>query len=386
MRRAAAVLVALAACADLKSAPDANIEGGGGGGGPLDGGSGASPDGGGPNSDGSAPDALGPGGEDAAVGPAEPCEPEVSCLDPSDPTVIEVPSEKTMADALASASAFDTIQVRKIAIDSPITLPPNVSLRGCEGASIIRSVAVSSGTSTIEGFAVTGGVFINQNGKFLVKRMQFTPAVVSLAAPLTLTSISSLTGVENEVTVSQCSFVGGPKGIDVYANGNVAGMGMTLNVENSVFSRIVAPIVIDRGAETAKASVYVTSSTFHDFTSAVAFRGYPAKNPTAAFDASLFVKGKTAIDGNGTVFRNGFSFVHAVVTPMSSPPTPLVAMTDVDPRFVDAAHDDLRLSRGSPAVNRIAGVFVVTPKDFQGCPRPSDIGSDPGAYESQPLP
>ncbi|MFO0736784.1 MAG: hypothetical protein U0270_12945 [Labilithrix sp.] len=385
MRRAAAVLVALAACADLKSAPDANIEGGGGGGGPLDGGSGASPDGGGPNSDGSAPDALGPGGEDAAVGPAEPCEPEVACLDPSDPTVIEVPSEKTMADALTSASAFDTIQVRKIAIDSSVTLPPNVNLHGCEGASIIRSVSVSRGTSTIDGFAVTGSIFVNQNGKFFVKRMKFRPAVVTLAAPLAITSISSETGVEHEVTVSQCSFVGGSKGIDVYANGNVRGMGMTLNVENSVFSRVVAPIVIDRGAETAKVSLYVTSSTFHDFTSAVAFRGFPTPNPMAVLDASLFVKGKTAIDANGT-FRDGFSFVHAVVTAMSSPPTPLVAMTDVDPRFVDAAHDDLRLSRGSPAVNRIAGVFVVTPKDFQGCPRPSDIRSDPGAYESQPLP
>ena len=130
-------------------------------------------------------------------------------------------------------------------------------------------------------------------------------------------------------------------------------------------------------------SVLVRSTTFYDFTKAIEITGYVTSTVVMDIAASLFVRGQLGIDSRSS-YRAKFSFIHDLSSSAATPPGSEIAISEIDPGFVDVDKDDFRLARDSYAVNRIPAIVVVPPKDFHGCPRPAGGGSDPGAFESQP--
>ena len=109
-------------------------------------------------------------------GPA--CRPfALECLDATPTNVIEVPTELTLARALAEAHPGDTVQVRAGVLDHIERVPPYVTLRGCEGARLEGALAFAGSAGTIEGFEVTGTVVANATGTYIVRRNRFAGAI-----------------------------------------------------------------------------------------------------------------------------------------------------------------------------------------------------------------
>lgn len=388
MRRAVlavAVLAVLAACAELKSAPDPA---------PAPPSSGAaekpfvttdaSPE---PppsllEDAGPEPDAL-PPDKDADVGPEEPCEPEVACLDAADPHVIEVPTEKTIEEAIATAKAGDTIQVRGMVLSGTQKLPDDVNLRGCQAARIGGDVYFGAGTATVEGFDVTGHIAAGNEGTFSIVRSRFSRILAAQDDLPAVSVVPTLLGTNIELSVKQCIFTQRSQGIQVLGIMTTGLRGLKLSVENSAFSRTRQPIVLDR-QEKVPLFAEVLSSTFYDFETAITVKGRLMNEFAVVVDVSLFSNGKIGVDTTGSPYRIRSSFAHEIDNPIISTLAGSGELTEVDPSFVDPNKDDLRLARGSEAVNRIPNVVLVPRKDFYGCPRPAGAGIDPGAYESQP--
>lgn len=402
MTRVGSPLVVLAlfvACSDLKSASDETSDGGAladAAGIGIEAGPKSAPHGdGGDGGDDDDDDTIQPGidggpilppNPEAGVGPEIDCEPILLPCYANSPNILDVPDEMTLPEALSQAQSGNIIQMRSGTIEGRVLLPSGVTLHGCQGALVNGTLGFEGIGGVVEGMTVVGQIGASAGGEYTVRRTYFvTPSPGDSEVPALV--MRPVAGATIKLTVAQSTFSARTNGIAASVGPGAAAAGSTLRVENCVFDGVRSPIQLSRSTSDGPLRAVVVSSTFFGFNSAITINGLTAGDGTVDISASLFVTGIDGVASDSiSGVRIGYSFTHDVLAPYThgSAPNPFV---DVDPSFVDKSsltHHDLRLARGSAAVDRVPAAVAVPAKDFYGCPRPAGGAVDPGAYESQP--
>ncbi len=328
----------------------------------------------------SAPDAARPP-TDGAVTPGPACKPKIlPCLDPSPTDVVEVPTEKTFADALAQAQAGTTIQLRGLSIGAGFRVPALVTLRGCSGAKIVGGIGFAGTGGTIEGFEVTGQIVANRTGTFVVRDNRFIGT--DAAAAVEGNSIDGLVSADVKLDVVANLFSGRPRGVAASTRYDTGTHTVNLTVQNNVFSGVDAPVVVTRGGIVGKISARFASNTFHGFTTAFYFGS--VDRPTLV--GNLLSSGTAAVGGD-SAYEVSYSLLSGVASPGGA--TALSGTFAVgNAGFANAAQGDFQLTTGSDALDRIPVGTALPADDFAGCPRPvgrpgAQALGDIGAFETQ---
>lgn len=320
---------------------------------------------------------------DAGVLPADACITlPLDCLDPSAPNVIEVPSERTMQQAVNEAQAGTTIQLRGVSLPAGWRVPPFVTLRGCAGAKIIGAIGFDGSAGTVEGFEITGSLVANKSGSYVVRYNRFTgssndPGVDAMSAEPYL-------NVQVTMRAEANRFEGRPLGIAASTRyDNSMTRTVAIDIENNVFHAVAQPVLINQAGLSGQVQARITSNTLVGFDQGV--RLFAQNNPQqAVLRGNLFTQGTTAVSG-AVPFSVEYTIVHAVGTASSVPPI-AGAFIQADPGFVDAAAGDFRVT-SSFAIDAIPSGTPVPATDHQGCARPAGAALPPradiGAYESQ---
>jgi hypothetical protein len=402
---ASAVATASAfACTDLKVSGSADAgsedvvgadDGSGGAPEPRDGSTGSSSGGsssggsssGGSSSGGSSSGGSSSGGSSSGgVGPSAPCRPiPLACLDASPSNVIEVPTESTLPDAITSAKAGDVVQVRgPLSLGAGWRVPPYVTLRGCNGAKIVGSIGFMGSAGTIEGFEVSGSIFVNQTGSYVVRYDHFTgggptPAESGVSGQ----SVDALVSASVTLVVESNRFDDRPYGIDASAAYDTGNHAVDVTVRNNVFAHVAEPFRASRSGLAAAVTAKLEYNTFYDFTTAVRLTGLTSTTTTSG---NLFAHGDKGVQG--ATYEVTYSAAWDVTTPAATPPLSGAFATG-DPAFVDADAGDLRLGKTSAVLDVVPSATNVPAEDYNGCPRPAGaVGGQPkadvGAFESQP--
>ena len=326
-------------------------------------------------------DAAKPPLTDGAVTPGAACKPKVlPCLDPSPADVVEVPSEKTFADALAQAQAGSTIQIRGLSIPAGYRVPALVTLRGCSGAKIIGGIGFAGTGGTIEGFEVTGQIVANRTGTFVVRDNRFTGT--DATAAVEGNSIDGLVSADVKLDVVANLFSGRPRGVASSTRYDTGTHTVNLTVQNNIFSGVDAPVVVTRGGLVGKITARFASNTFHGFTTAFYFGS--VDRPTLV--GNLLSSGTAAVGGD-SAYEVSYSLLSGVTSPGGA--TALSGTFAVgNAGFANAAQGDFQLTTGSDALDRIPVGTALPADDFAGCPRPvgrpgAPALGDIGAFEAQ---
>lgn len=380
-----AIAIAAVACTELRAAEEApggtdpaGAEDAGGAVGPGDPPPGTSPDASTPRTDAGTKAGADAGGPGAACRPLLP-----DCLDPSAADVIEVPTEMSLAAALTSAKANDTIQIKAGTPSGTVRIPPYVTLRGCGGAKITGFVTFLGSGGVVEGFTVanTGSIVANATGSYVVRRNRFVGPATGNEPGVSGRSIDGIVDAQVSLTVEGNVFEERPYGVEAATRYDTGTRTVTIVARNNVFRGVANPVVISEAGLVGKIDAKVEHSTFHDFGTAIALYGMDRVVKTSG---NVFVKGTSAI--KGAPYEIAYSFAWDVTTPAGSPPNAGTFATG-DPRFVDAATGDFRPGPGSPLVDVVPNGMPLPADDVQGCPRPvGPTGETPradvGAYEN----
>ncbi len=336
-----------------------------------------------PPPDGSAPPPV--TGGDAA--PSSACRPAVlDCLDPTADDVLEVPSEKTFQEALATAKANDVVQVRGLSIPSGYRIPPYVTLRGCAGAKLVGWVAFKGGAGTVEGFTVTpaGTVYAPETGSYVVRQNRFVgaPGGGQSEPGVSGSSIEAYISAQVNLVVEANVFEDRPLGVEGRTRYDTLTHQVALTVRNNTFRGVARPILLNEAGLVGVIDARIEHNTFYDFETAIDLFDVGRISKTSG---NLFVKGTKAI--SGSPYEVHHSFAWEVTTPAGTPPN-AGAFASGDPLLVDPANGDLRLRAGSPAIDAVPSGTPIPGDDLQGCPRPAGAAGSPpradvGAYENQ---
>ncbi|NOU29344.1 MAG: hypothetical protein HOO96_15690 [Polyangiaceae bacterium] len=318
--------------------------------------------------------------KDAAVVPSNACRKLViECLDATAPKVIEVPTESTMADAIANAKAGDTIQVKGATLGPGWRVPAYVTLHGCNGAKLDGTISVLGSGATFEAFEVAGSIILNQTGNYIVRWDRFVGS--SAEDAIAARSIDGLVSADVKVTVEQNDFIGRASGIGASTRYDTMTHSVDLLVRNNVFREVERPIVLTRSGLVGKISARILHNTLVGFKGGIGL--YGLKEP-ALVGGNLFVRGTNAVEGDAA-----YNLSNGILSDCGEGPAPPLggAFATGDPKFVDAANGDLRIGPGSAALDRVPGGDALPTDDFAGCPRPKGHGGTPmgdvGAYEAE---
>lgn len=317
--------------------------------------------------------------KDAAVIPGNACRKLViECLDATAPKVIEVPTESTMADAIANAKAGDTIQVKGATLGAGWRVPAYVTLHGCNGAKIDGGISVLGSGATFEGFEVAGSIILNQTGTFIVRWNRFVGT--SPEDAISARSIDGLVSADVKVTVEQNEFIGRASGIGASTRYDTMTHAVDLLIRNNVFREVERPMVLTRSGLVGKITARILHNTLVGFKGGIGL--YGLKEP-ALVAGNLFVRGTNAVEGDAA-----YNLANGILSECGEGPAPPLggAFATGDPKFVDAANGDLRIGPGSAALDRVPAGDALPTDDFAGCPRPKGHGGTPmgdvGAYEA----
>ncbi len=302
----------------------------------------------------------------------------LDCLDPSAARVFEVPTEGTIAAALANAKTDDVVQVKGVAISSAIVVPDRVTLRGCGGAQITNAVTFGGSTGTVEGFVVSGHVLVDRTGDFEVKDNRFTGAlpVDPLAGVDVVTPGAGAVVVT--LLVEGNRFERRTKGVSVATSAGTGSRSVSITIRNNLAVQVAHPFVV-AGSAAGKVTADVSFNTVA-FGFDIALYGKTYESLTTR--GNVFVSGTTAIETLGGEYDAPDSIAWQVTTPTFTEPT-TGPLTVVDPKFVSVATEDFRLGAGSPAVD-VVTTSPVPARDLSGCARPVGAKADIGALERRP--
>jgi len=360
----------LPACSAFREADDA---------GPLDRGH---ADGGDANSpaDGPAPDR----GLTGDAPPAKPCLTlPLPCLDPAPASVIEVPTEASVADAFASAKANDTIQLRGAALGAGWKIPAYVTLRGCQGATIAGGISFAGSGGTVEGFTVEGNgtIVANQTGAYVIRHNRFgaSTAVRGVSAR----SIDALVFASVTAVVEGNWFTQRTHGVEAATKYDTGTHAVDLTLRNNVFSAVDYPVIVSEGGKVGKITAVIEHNTLYDFVTGLQLTGLDQVTKTRG---NLLVQGTRAVSAAAP-----YEVSHSATWQVTEPGDPPFAgaFASADPALVDPAGGDLRPGSGSAVVDVIPASAVMPTEDYLGCPRPVAVKGgaslgDMGAFELQP--
>ncbi len=321
------------------------------------------------------------GARDAAVvdGGAAACpERPLPCLDPTRADVTEIPSE-------AGAEAFDTatpgqiIQVRARTLTGLAWIPTGVTLRGCEGARIAGSVAFSGGVGFVEGFEVTGQVVANRAGTFTIRDNHFSGGPSGSEAAVEARSIDALVSAHVRVVVERNRFESMPAGVAARTRYDTMVHAVTIEVRNSVFEGVDAPILLDEAGLVGAIDATLRHDTFVGF--ATALRVRDVAGGSVRVDANLFARGDVAVSSD-SAWDGASNMTWTVTRPHDLLPPLGGTFTEIADPFVDVDASMLDLAPGSAAIDAVAPDATLA-DDQRGCPRPVGPRSDVGALEAR---
>lgn len=302
------------------------------------------------------------------MGTASTCEPvRLRCLDPADPRVIELPLEM---DQLDDVTGGDTIQVRAARVGF-FRVPPFVTFRGCEGASLTGNLLLE-GDAVVEGFDTTdtAAIAANRTGEVIIRDNRI--AGTDEGAVL-VESRDAFIGHRVIATVERNVFTGGRTGIVASTRFDNAVRTVDITVRNNLFIGVERPVVLSETGLMADITADLAFNTYVDFDTAVQVFGMD-RPPTIR--TSVFAEGTLCAFSNVN-YRAPQNVFWNVEDDASRPPID-GAFTRITPAFVGAG--DYRLL-ASPAIDAVRADFPF--EDVFNCPRPLGAGADLGALESR---
>ena len=316
--------------------------------------------------------------------PPQICQPvPLPCLDAANERVIEIPTEAGI-EAFATANAGDTIQVRDRALGSLVWVPPLVTVRGCEGASITGTMAFRGTGGVVEGFQISGQVVANQTGTYVVRGNVFSGRTAAGAASIEGNSRDALVSADVELIVERNWFEGVPRAVGAGTSYHTMVHKVAIDVRNNVFNNVAEAIVISEGGSVGEIEASIVHNTFVGFSTAV--RLFDVDRRTI-LDANLFASGTRAIASDS--IYDGAHNMAADVEALHDRPPLSGAVAVIDAPFLSSADSNFQLRADSPAIDAVPAGSIND--DYAGCARPvafTDDGrqprSDVGAFEAQP--
>jgi len=316
----------------------------------------------------------------------EPCEPPVlPCLDPAPAEIIEAPTELEFADAMASASANQTIQVRGLRLGAGWRVPPYVTLRGCAGATIEGNIGFEGSGGVIEGFEVIGdgSIFANHTGAYVVRRNRLLSDQGNWVPGVLGDATDALVSADVTVTIERNLFQDRRAGVFLATDYQTLTHRVQATVRNNVFHQVEQPLRVSEGGLVGEIEARIEHNTFYDFTEAISLNSVSAVTTTSG---NLFASGDLAVGGNSQ-FEAHYSVTWEVTTQSTLPPFG-GAFAVGEPGFVDPPGHDLRPTQASAVLDLVPAATTVPATDFFGCPRPVDYWgggakADCGAIEAQ---
>lgn len=354
-------------------------------GGPIDQARADGGDGGSSTTDGPPPEtAAADHGTPGDAPPATPCLAlPLPCLDPAPASVIEVPTEASIADAFASAKANDTIQIRGAALGAGWKIPAYVTLRGCLGARIAGGISFAGSGGTVEGFTVEGSgtIVANQSGAYVIRHNRFGAA--TSAHGVSARSVDALVFASVTAVVEGNWFEQRTHGVDGATKYDTGTHEVDLTLRNNVFHGVDYPIQVSEGGLVGKITAVIEHNTLYDFVTGMQLTGLDQVTKTRG---NLLVQGNRAVSASAP-----FEVSHSATWQVAEPGDPPFAgaFASADPALVDPTGGDLRPGSGSAVVDVIPANAPMPAEDYLGCPRPVAVKGgtslgDIGALELQP--
>ncbi len=238
--------------------------------------------------------------------PPKSCTPPPSdCLDPARADVLEVPSEKSMTQALAEAKAGDTIQLRAGTTAGLIKLPPLVNFRGCAGAKLRSDGIITflGSGGTVEGLEVYGSIVANKTGSYVVRGIQCLAGGPDAGtganneACISATSRDALVAASVELVVEQVLFADRKAGVSAETAYDTMTHEVKLSVKNSLFRDVSEPVRISEGGLVGKITASIAFNTFVRFGSAISIESV---TPLTTLRGNLFVTGTRSVSSNSS--------------------------------------------------------------------------------------
>ena len=328
-----------------------------------------------------APPDHGPAGD---APPSKPCLTlPLPCLDPGPASVIEVPTEASVADAFAGAKANDTIQIRGAALGAGWKIPAYVTLRGCQGAAIAGGISFAGSGGTVEGFTVegSGAIVANQTGAYVIRHNRFGASTSGHG--VSARSTDALVFASVTAVVEGNWFEQRTHGVEAATKYDTGTHAVDLTLRNNVFHGVDYPIQVSEGGLVGKITAVIEHNTLHDFVTGLQLTGLDQVTTTRG---NLLVEGNRAVSASAPYEVSDSATWQ--VTEAGDPPF-AGAFATADPALVDPAGGDLRPGSGAAVVDVIPASAVMPTEDYLGCPRPVAVKGaaslgDIGAFELQP--
>lgn len=298
------------------------------------------------------------------------------CLDANDARVVEVPTESTFADALAGATAGDTIQLRGGVLPGFTQLPANVTFRGCEGAQIQGPhVDFKGSAGTVEGFRTTGAILARNNGDYTIRHNVFSNRDSEEGAAVALATNSIGVPVTMTLHVEGNWFEGVHTAVVARTDYFNATRSITLDAKNNVFVDVERPFYVSEGGTGNHIDAAIAFNTMFRFTA-----GVTAFNPSSvlALTANVFASGTTGVSGSGP-YTSSFDLAWQLGASYANGSPAAGDFLLGDPKFVDAAAKDFHLGADSAALDLVSAGYPAT--DYEVCGRPRGTAADVGAFE-----
>jgi PKD repeat protein len=271
----------------------------------------------------------------------------------------------------ASLSDGDIIEVvftaTSITESSALTLPPNLTIQsyGTDGTDrqINKPIISRSGQSTLFHINTTNNKFYN---------LVFTNGIGQCMEAGHLPALSTISGFE----AIGCKFVNWDQGINHPST--VQEAWDNPKIKNCLF--IDVDVAISLRHDYGITSAEIVNNSFYNCSQGVTAGWWDAN---CSCINNIFRTGTNAIVWNGGGVSGTFNYncIYDYDTPYSGGITQGADDLSVDPLYIDAGNEILKIEPTSPCINKGTSGSTVPSDDYEGTSRPLEGSFDMGAYE-----